>query len=438
MGPFWEIVKTVLMASWDNLLVMAPYLLFGFAMAGVLSIVIPASLVERHLGGRGFFASLKAALFGVPLPLCSCGVIPVAASLRRQGAGKGPTAAFLIATPQTGADCIAATYSLMGPIYAVFSVVATFLSGLLGGVCVSLSDRGGGTPSARAAAPAPEGPRENLLLRAWRHGFVTLPKDIGGTLLFGLLLSGVIAAVIPEDFFARLPGGGGGAGAMALMVVVGIPMYVCATASIPIAATLVLKGISPGAAMVFLMTGPVSNGASIAAVFKLLGKRSGIVYLVSLTAGALLAGCSLDLLFSPATVAAQVRARVGACHGAYAPELSAVLFAVALVLILASAQLRRLVRRPAGLAAKPVAASAAGEGRSTVVLRVEGMTCGCCAGKVEQALRACAGVEGVAVDARSGQAETVGTGLEADRLAAAVAAAGYRATPEDAPPGRQP
>ena len=437
MGAFWETVKIVVVASWENLLVMAPYLLFGFAMAGVLSIVIPASLVERHLGGRGFFASLKAALFGVPLPLCSCGVIPVAASLRRQGAGKGPTAAFLIATPQTGADCIAATYSLMGPIYAVFSVAATFLSGLLGGVCVSLSDRDGDPPPAQAPASAVEGPRENVFLRAWRHGFVMLPKDIGGTLLFGLLLSGVIAVVIPEDFFSKLPGGGGGLGAMALMVVVGIPMYVCATASIPIAATLVLKGISPGAAMVFLMTGPVSNGASIAAVFKLLGKRSGIVYLVSLTAGALLAGFSLDLLFSPATVASQIHARAGACHGGHAPELSAVLYAVALVAVLVVAQLGRLVRRT-GRATGSVAGSAAGDARSRVVLQVEGMTCSCCAGKVEQALRACAGAEGVTVDFRSGRAEAVGTALDAGVLAAAVAAAGYRATPEDAPPGRQP
>ncbi len=218
---------------WNVMGEMAPFLLFGFLMAGVLYVLIPASMVERHLGGKGIVPITKAAIFGIPLPLCSCGVIPVAASLRRHGASRGATTAFIISTPQTGVDSILVTFSLLGGIFAVFRPLAALVSGMIGGLLVG---SGGGvrdseTPSAsggqesRCASESAGG----KVLGALRYGFVSLPRDISKPLIVGLLIAGSISAVVPDDYFKGLLGGG--IGEMVLMMLVGIPLYVCATAS---------------------------------------------------------------------------------------------------------------------------------------------------------------------------------------------------------------
>ena len=286
-------------AFWSTLCDMAPYLLFGFLMAGVLSAVISQELIERHLGGRGIMSILKASLFGVPLPLCSCSVIPVATSLRKHGASEGATTAFLLSTPQTGVDSILATFSLLGPIFAVFRPFAAFVTGILGGTVVEA------TASSNAdTAEIPKcideccshGNGKSKLARMLRYGFVTLPKEIAGPLIVGLVVAGVISALVPSDFFADKLGKG--IVAMLVMMALGIPVYVCATASIPVAAALMLKGITPGAALVFLMTGPATNAAAIATLWKVLGKRTTIIYLAVVALTALGAGLCLDLLFN--------------------------------------------------------------------------------------------------------------------------------------------
>lgn len=438
METVTELLRILLIAFWENLSLMAPYLLFGFAMAGLLSVAIPTSLVERHLAGRGFLPPFKAALLSLPLPLCSCGVIPVAASIRRQGAGKGATSAFLVVTPQTGADNILATYSLLGPLFAVFTPLATFLSGLAGGWAVTLADRG---PAPAPSSPKPaEGEGGNVLTRALRHGFVTLPADIGKTLLFGLILAGVITAVIPENFFERLPGGGGGIGAMLLMMLAGIPMYVCATASIPIAAALIVKGISPGAALVFLITGPVTNGAAFAAVFRLLGRRVGIVHLASIAVSALAMGILIDTLFPADLIAAQVRGRSPACHAETSTGWLSAVWAVGLLVLLAWA-MRPAWKRPragrTGPAGDPVVAGgaaevsreAAGETRGseavTLHWQVPGMTCGHCAAGVRAALAACPGVTAVDVDLAGRRVAVSGRELDPLVLEEALRKAGF-------------
>lgn len=288
----------ILQAFWAVLTDMAPYLLFGFFIAGVLSVLIPPEKVEQHLGGRGLLSVLKAALFGIPLPLCSCSVIPVSASLRRHGAHRGAATSFLISAPQTGIDSILVTYSLLGPVFALFRPLAALVSGIVGGALVTLTDTSTGNtsgegPSCEEECCAGGGGRPKFS-RAIKFGFVTLPRDVGKPLLLGILVAGAIAALVPDDYFAGILGSG--IGAMVVMLFLGIPVYVCATASVPVAAALIAKGVTPGAALVFLMTGAATNAATITTAWKMLGKRSAILYLGSVMLTALISGLVLDYL----------------------------------------------------------------------------------------------------------------------------------------------
>lgn len=288
----------ILDGFWQTLTQMAPYLLFGFLIAGLLSVWISPAAVERHLGNRGFMSIFKASLFGVPLPLCSCGVIPVAMSLHKHGAGKGATASFLLSTPQTGVDSILVTYSLMGPALAIVRPIAALATGLFGGFLVELVEKGRPTPEkprhCQDDCCAAGKPKVHWFVRAMRHGFVTLPADISAAMLIGIAAAALIAAFVPDDFFASYLAGGGGIAAMLVMMAVGIPVYVCATASVPVAVAMMAKGLSPGAAMVFLMTGPATNAAGLATLWAAMGARTAIAYLASVMICSLATGLIVD------------------------------------------------------------------------------------------------------------------------------------------------
>ncbi len=291
-----EFVKLILVDFWGTVAEMSPYLLFGFFVAGILSVLVSQEFVERHLGGRGVWPLVKASLFGVPLPLCSCGVIPVTVSLHKHGANKGSAISFLLSTPQTGVDSIFVTLSLLGPLFAIFRPVAAFVTGIIGGGLVNLSD--GGTEGS-------EGPRKctdtccggeaggkKKIARGLKYGFVELPRDIGKAMLGGLAVAALISVLVPEGYFAEKLGTG--IFAMVVMMFLGIPVYVCATASVPVAAALILKGLTPGAVLVFLMTGPATNAASFATIWKTFGKGTAIIYLGTVAGCALLGGILLD------------------------------------------------------------------------------------------------------------------------------------------------
>ncbi len=325
---------------WGTLAEMSPYLLFGFLIEGLLSVWISAQQVQRHLGGRGFWAVVKASLFGVPLPLCSCGVIPVSMSLYKHGAGRGATISFLLSTPQTGVDSIFVTYSLLGPFFAILRPVAAFLSGLLGGVLVNLSD---GRIEAEGTGEQPceedccaAGTTTPKWRRALRHGFVTLPTDIGRAMLGGLAVAALISAAVPDDFFAVYLAAGSGIAAMLVMMVVGIPVYVCATASVPVAAALIEKGLSPGAALVFLMTGPATNAAALTTLWGVLGRRTAILYLLTAAGGALAAGLLVDFFLAGRDVTEMIDA-----HGLMLPGWAEHLSAVLLLAVLGAGVYRK-------------------------------------------------------------------------------------------------
>lgn len=274
----------------------AIYLLLGLLVAGLLHLFFPDNFVRRHLGTGRFSSVFKSTLFAVPLPLCSCGVVPVASALKKGGANNGATAAFLTATPQIGADSFLMTYSLLGPVFAVFRVVAAFLTALLAGISINLLEGKKGE-----SAVSPKRVETLLVKESFKARLRTLPSyiifgvlgSIANTLLVGILIAGVITAFIPAWLFSQYLGHTWTA--MFVMLLLGIPLYVCASASTPIAASMIFKGLSPGAGLVFLLAGPATNAVTIAAVARMMGKRAVAVYLVSIAVVALLLGWALDL-----------------------------------------------------------------------------------------------------------------------------------------------
>jgi HflK protein len=288
----------------------SPYLLFGFLLAGVIKVLIPADWLGAKLGRRDFRSVLFASLIGLPLPLCSCSVIPTAVSLRRSGATKGATVSFLISTPETGVDSISVTYALLDPILTVARPVTAFVTAILAGSAVNLTC---GEECEAADTPAPESHedtcgcpddhcgdephRPTRRLRAMLHyGFRTLLDDLTPLLIIGLVLTGVVGALLPPGALANPSFRG--FPAMLLMLLIGIPLYVCATSSTPVAAALIAKGISPGAALVFLLAGPATNIASLTVMLKILGRRVVVVYLLVLAAATLAAGFAVNALYA--------------------------------------------------------------------------------------------------------------------------------------------
>jgi len=300
-----DFIKSIMIDFWNTVAEMSPYLLLGFLVAGILSVLVSQRLVEKHLGGRGIWPVLKASLFGVPLPLCSCGVIPVSMSLHKQGASRGSTIAFLLSTPQTGVDSIFVTLSLLGPVIAVFRPIAALITGLIGGIMVDVFDKDiNGTNNKPPPQKNPDtcckiGKNTYKILHGLKFGFITLPRDIGGAMLAGLVIAAVISIAVPDDFFAEKLGTG--ISAMLVMMLIGIPVYVCASASVPVAAAMIAKGLTPGAALVFLMTGPATNAASFVTIWKILGHRTAIIYLLSVAGCALAGGLLLDYIGTSVT-----------------------------------------------------------------------------------------------------------------------------------------
>ena len=425
-------VSDIVREFWEVLGTMAPYVLFGFLVAGVLSVIISPKVVEKHLGGRGPLAVLKASLLGVPLPLCSCGVIPVSASLARHGASPGATTAFLTATPQTGVDSIFVTYSLLGGVFAILRPLMALISGVIAGVAVSLfGGRGESAPPDRDPYEEPRrgATHEGKFVAMLRYGFVTLPGDIGRSLLIGLVAATLITALLPQDAFGNVVGTG--LGGMLVMLALGVPVYVCATASVPLAAAMIVdQGVSPGAALVFLMTGPATNLATIGTVWKVMGRRPAMIYLVAVMGTALACGVALDATFS----AVGVSPGRGHLHEVL-PIVSHVrdIAAIGLLAILIPSVLRPVLRRRR---IAPAEGPGAIDTSGAVTLTIKGMTCSHCASAVRRTLEECPGVDSAAVDLARGRAAVTGTDLDGSDLVKAVTELGYAAQADEGDEGR--
>lgn len=310
-----DVVVAIAAGTWETFFLAAPFVLFGLALAGVLHVTLSRRTVERWMGGRGLGAAAKAAAFGVPLPICSCGVVPVSIELQRKGASRPASLSFLVTTPESSADAVLLTWGLLGPVMAVVRPVASFATGLLAAVLglVFPERRPEAAPGESAPAPAeagdpdccntgelaadrePESERPaagGRWRRAVRYAFVEMLDDIAFWLVVGVLVAGVIQALAPADLgSSRL---GSGLLPMLVLLVAGIPLYVCASASTPVGAVLMAKGISPGAVLVFLLAGPATNAASLVLLLRHFGKSFVRIYLVSIAVGSLAAGLALD------------------------------------------------------------------------------------------------------------------------------------------------
>lgn len=409
-----------LLALWLVTVQMAPWLLLGFLMAGLLSVYVSPRWLERHLGGGGMGPVWKASLFGVPLPLCSCGVIPVGASMRRHGASKAATVAFLISTPQTGVDSIAVTGGLLGPVMAVLRPVIALVTGMLGGALVRAVDHGDeAAPASAADLTGRPADARSRLIEAFRYGFFTLPRDIGRPLVVGLALAALITALVPADALAGLLGSG--LLPILMMMVVAVPLYVCATGSVPVAAGFIHAGVSPGAALAFLIAGPATNAAMLATLVKILGKRITVVYLATVALSAVVGGLALDLLLGASGWAiAALPSHHGHDQVGWLDHAWGGLLVANLVWVF-------LPRRRSRLAPPAAASDAGASGAPAVLVKITGMSCGHCRDSVERALGELPGVRRVVVDLERGEALVHGQALDAGALEAAVDAAGFSA-----------
>jgi len=296
-------IMTLLNNFWNLVIESAPWLLIGYLLAGVIKQVIPGSWVEKQLARPGVGSVVKGALIGAPLPLCSCGVIPTALAIRKAGASKGATASFLVATPETGVDSISYSYAILGPVFAIARPISALLSAITAGLLVRVMDTDdslsvvtkpcGSCCGSKKAEPQPPGLVEKLR-GAIGYGYGRMIADTGKWLTIGLVAATFISTYVPQSFFLQW---GDGLLAMLIMVIVGLPMYICATASTPIAASLLFAGISPGAALVFMLTGPATNIATIGVIREQLGNRSLAAYLIGVISMAILCGLGLNQLF---------------------------------------------------------------------------------------------------------------------------------------------
>lgn len=321
----------------------APYLLFGFAAAGLLRVLVPEEKIYRLLGDNSFRSVLLASLLGVPLPLCSCAVIPAAAGLRQSGAGKPATTSFLISTPETGVDSISITYALMDPLMTVARPVAAFVTALLTGVAVSLLPDEDVSPEPAESETAPKccsdagcdevpiagEPSLGTALRAGlRYAFGPLLGDLAPLLVIGFVLAAVVTVVVPDGFFAAIPSGWVSS---LVMMLVATPVYICASAATPIAAALVLRGLDPGAALVFLLVGPATNVTTILVVLRLMGRRVLAVYLLGVTICALAAGVAVNAIYAGLQIDAAAVVATTGNSGVSAVQAVAALVLVALL-----------------------------------------------------------------------------------------------------------
>ena len=400
-------MKSFLLSLLHVVCEMAPYLLLGFLIAGILHVFVPQGFYRKYLSKDNKWAVLWAALLGVPLPLCSCGVIPTAIGLRNEKASKGAVASFLIATPQTGIDSILATFSLMGLGFAIIRPVAALVTGVCGGLLVSrLVPEDDATITSGSSCNVETG---NKIWRVLKYAYFKMIQDIGGRLVIGLLVAALIQVAIPDEFFLHF--GSQPLLQMLVILIVAVPMYICSTGSIPVAAALIMKGLSPGAALVMLMAGPAVNLASILVVRKAMGRRFTWIYLLVIVCFSILFG----LLVNAIGINVKPMAAVDPCCATAAlPGTFKLLCAIVLTLLILFALTMKLFERFTHKAVDP----------DTAVYTVEGMHCSHCEAAVCRAVEDIPGVESASASASRKSLTIKGPAAE-DAIRSAVEKAGY-------------
>ena len=412
-----ELLKEIL----NTYVSITPYLFLGLIFAGLLHVVFKKEFVAKHLGKNNFLSVVKAAILGVPLPLCSCGVIPTAMFLRKKKASNGATLSFLISTPQTGVDSIAATYGMMGPIFAIFRPIAAFITGIIGGFITNILDTKDEETKVEEIEKFECDSCDNLVAHSHtiieritfgiKYAFVDFLDDITYQLIIGVIIAGFISFIIPDNFFVNF--GGDGIVGMLIMIAVGIPLYICATASIPIAVSLIIKGISPGAAFVFLMVGPATNAATITLISNMLGKKLMIIYLSVISIFSILAGFLLNYIFD---VTGKVPKIMQMEHNMEISFFSKFLIGIFTILLILS-----IVRKIKNKFRKPIM----DENNRYKTFLIEGMTCNHCVAHVKEAVSTIEGVQNIKINLENKNAVIDGN-YDSNAVKEAIEKAGYK------------
>ena len=390
---------------------MSPYLLLGFLIAGILHVFVPKNFYAKYLSRNNKFSVLWAALLGIPLPLCSCGVIPTAIGLKNERASKGAVASFLIATPQTGIDSILATFSLMGLGFAIVRPVTALVTGVCGGLLVNRFVKDEEYDNAAATTCSVE--QGNRIWRVFKYAYFEMIQDIGLRLVIGLLLAALINVAVPDEFFLTF--GNHPFLQMLVILAIAVPMYICSTGSIPVAAALMMKGLSPGAALVMLMAGPAVNLASILVVNKSLGRRFTTIYLFTIVVFSVLFGLLINALGIGANLVAPAAQNVGCCsttvhHPSVFRSICSVLLVTFIIIALSMKLFDKFKKQEAV------------EGTTTYT--VEGMHCNHCKAAVEKAVGEIKGVTAAEVNLGAKTVTVTGTAT-ADEVQKAVEKAGF-------------
>jgi len=392
------------------MLELSPALLLGLLIAGILHVFIPPGLVSRHLSRSNSRSVLRSVLLGIPMPLCSCGVIPAAIGLKNDGASKGAATGFLISTPQTGVDSILVSASFLGWPFALFKVLAAFVTGMIGGILVNITEPGTDVEPATRNADKKTGQSHNPIVEILRYGIFDILSSIDIWIILGIIISALITILIPPGFLAG-QSWTQGLGGMLLVLAISLPLYVCTTGSVPIAASLIAAGMPTGTALVFLMAGPATNIATLGAVYRSLGGRVMAIYLGTVAVMSIIFGLIFNRVLSPGMA--------GVHHHGGEASLLQLTCAVVLSALLIFLIGRRLFRKHA-----PAGPIGPGPDR-TMTIRVRGMTCNHCVNTVKTALESVNGVEEAVPDLTTGTVLIRGKNIAPETLRQKIKEAGY-------------
>ncbi|MBN1596801.1 MAG: permease [Bacteroidales bacterium] len=401
---------------------MAPWLLLGFLIAGVLHVFFPEGRINKILGSKNMRSVIRAALIGIPLPLCSCGVIPTGVSIHKSGASKGASVSFLISTPQTGVDSIMVTYSLLGLPFTIVRPIVALFTGILGGALTNKIEHSESKNSLNVK------PLENTnnkikrpVLSVFQYAFIEFLEDIAKWLVIGLLIAALIAVFVPDDFFASyihndILG-------MLIILAASIPVYVCATSSVPIAAVLMMKGLSPGATLVFLMAGPATNAATISVIGNAMGRKTLFTYLSVLISGALISGLLIDFLFPREWfTSALTHLHEGHEHGLlpyWLQLVSGIVMSLLILNIFVKRIMSRFKKKKQNAEYHPVS-------MNEVKVIVRGMNCSHCKMSVEKNLGNIEGIDLVDADVENEVVTLSGNNIDFNKVKATVESIGYK------------
>ena len=389
----------------------APYLVIGFLVSGLLYVFTSKEMITNNVGKPGFLSVLKASILGVPMPLCSCGVIPVATSMYKRGATKGATLSFLISTPQTGVDSIILTWYKMGPQFAIIRPIIALITGIIGGIVgEKFTDQ-----EHQADTEVKHTHQNKTLMDGLKYTFITLPQDIINPLIKGILISALIAVMVPDTFFTdyNLTG----LTAMLVIAVTSIPVYVCATASVPVAMILISKGLDPGAAFVYLMAGPATNAATISVIMNSLGKKMIYVYISVIFVSSIFFGTLINFFDKQGYFKFPALENAGHSHNwfwIFFSDISVILMILITLYSIINPMLKTEGRKVS-----------TNEDDADLSLIVKGMTCNHCKETATEAIQSCEGVEKLTIDLETGNTRIYGKLFDENKIIESINSVGF-------------